>query len=76
MMARRSRSGATAAELREFIFMESAAKIVGSLALSSWAGVVNVASGRSYGYLDVIDGVSRTWTPAKDRLQTAPQSLK
>ena len=35
------------------------AAIVGRLAVASWTGTLNVASGRSYTYADVIDGVSQ-----------------
>jgi hypothetical protein len=46
------------------MYVEDVAAITGRLTLGSWAGVLNLASGRSYTFLDVIDGVSRAYARA------------
>lgn len=46
-------------EEREFIFVEDVAEIVSRLTLEGYSGVLNVASARSYTYLDILDVLSR-----------------
>jgi len=60
-------------EQREFIFVEDAAEIVCCLMLGNCAGVVNLASGRSYTYLDVLSMVSNA-LGKEVRTATRPRS--
>jgi UDP-glucose 4-epimerase len=46
-------------ELREFIFIDDLAKIVCGLTLHEFSGVINIASGRSYTFVDVVAAVSK-----------------
>lgn len=45
-------------EEREFIFVEDVAEIVSSLTFETFSGVLNLVSGRSYNYLDILDVLS------------------
>jgi UDP-glucose 4-epimerase len=45
-------------ELREFIFIEDAAQIICCLTLSEHSGVLNLVSGKSYAYQDLLDSIS------------------
>lgn len=45
-------------ELREFIFVEDAVRIVGALLTSDFHGVLNVASGKSYSFQDALKIIS------------------
>lgn len=45
-------------EIREFIFIEDAARIIAELAQSDFDGAVNLASGHSYSFIDVLDAVA------------------
>lgn len=45
-------------ELREFIFIEDIVKIVANLVFSSFEGVVNISSGKSSSFRDILDIVS------------------
>ncbi len=47
-------------EKREFLFIDDVVEIVGRLALGRWSGVLNVASGKSCTYVDILNGISKT----------------
>ena len=58
-------------ELREFIFVEDVAKIVGTLTFSDYSGVLNLASGHSYSYRELLDATS---TKLGRKLSTASRA--
>ena len=62
-------------ERREFIFVEDAARIAGTLALNECAGVLNLASGKNYTYLQVVDSISTALT-RKVQTVSRPRSRK
>jgi nucleoside-diphosphate-sugar epimerase len=47
-------------ERREFVFVEDAARIVGELTLREWGGVLNLASGQSYTYMQIVEILAKT----------------
>ena len=62
-------------ELREFIFVEDVAKIVGTLTLSKCSGVLNLVSGKSYAYRDLLASIS-TALGRKVPTSSRPRSKK
>lgn len=58
-------------ELREFIFVEDVAKIVCTLTLSEYSGVLNLVSGKSYAYRELLDSIS---TALGRKVQTASRA--
>lgn len=60
-------------ERREFMFVEDIAEIVCRLVFNRYKGVLNVASGRSYTYLDILEVLSRT-LPGKIQTTSRPRS--
>jgi UDP-glucose 4-epimerase len=62
-------------ELREFIFVEDVAKIICTLALSEHSGVLNLVSGNSYSYRDLLDSIS-TALGRKVTTSSRPRSKK
>ncbi|MBM3835389.1 MAG: NAD(P)-dependent oxidoreductase [Verrucomicrobia bacterium] len=60
-------------EMREFVFVEDVARLVRDLVLSKWAGVLNVVSGRSYSFVDVLNVIERL-TGKKIHTTSAPRT--
>lgn len=46
-------------ELREFVYIEDAARVAVEIALSKFSGVLNLASGTSYSYREALDTLAR-----------------
>jgi UDP-glucose 4-epimerase len=47
-------------ERREFMFVEDVARIVGALTAWEWGGVLNLASGQSYTYMQIVEILTKT----------------
>jgi UDP-glucose 4-epimerase len=47
-------------ERREFMFVEDIARIVGALTVREWHGVLNLASGQSYTYMQIVEILAKT----------------
>lgn len=45
-------------EKREFIFISDVVRLINSLVLNKYTGILNVASGKSHTYKEIIDGIS------------------
>lgn len=60
-------------ELREFLFVSDLAEVVRRLLLLGWEGPLNVASGRSHSFQEVIAAVARV-CPAPLRLGSRPRT--
>jgi UDP-glucose 4-epimerase len=48
-------------ERREFMFVEDVARIVGALTTREWGGVLNLASGQSYTYMQIVENLTKTF---------------
>lgn len=60
-------------ELREFIFVEDIVKVVHYLTFHDYDGVINVASGKSHTFKDIVDIVSH-FMPEKLRVTSRPRT--